>query len=52
MSDANSSHPLITFLKETMSMTDLYQPAVIKTLLEHDGVRTKGGFKEGVILSV
>lgn len=41
MSVSTSSYPLITFLEETMSMTDLYQPTVIKALLENDGVRTK-----------
>ena len=33
--------PLITFLTEKMSMTDVYQPVVVKELLTHDGKRTK-----------
>lgn len=32
---------LIAFLTSKMSMTDLYQPAVIKELLRHGGKRTK-----------
>lgn len=34
-------HRLIDFLTNKMSMTDLYQPAVIKELLLHKGQRTK-----------
>lgn len=32
---------LIEFLDERMSMTDVYQPVIIKELLLHDGSRTK-----------
>jgi hypothetical protein len=32
---------LVTFLTETMSMTDVYQPAVILHLLEHGGTASK-----------
>jgi predicted house-cleaning noncanonical NTP pyrophosphatase (MazG superfamily) len=32
---------LVTFLNETMSMTDIYQPAVILHLLEHGGTASK-----------
>ena len=34
-------HKLIDFLKNRMKPTELYQPAVIKELLMHDGQRTK-----------
>lgn len=34
-------HPLIAFLSEKMTMTDVYQPAIVKDLLEHGGVRSK-----------
>lgn len=37
----SADHPLITFLTEKMSMTDVYQPAIVKDLLEHEGVRSK-----------
>lgn len=36
-----STHPLIAFLTAKMSMTDVYQPAVIKELLVHGGKRSK-----------
>jgi predicted house-cleaning noncanonical NTP pyrophosphatase (MazG superfamily) len=36
-----SADQLITFLTETMSMTDIYQPAVILHLLEHGGTASK-----------
>ncbi len=32
---------LLFFLKKKMSMTDLYQPAIILHLLEHKGTATK-----------
>ncbi|WP_266029769.1 HNH endonuclease [Brucella intermedia] len=34
-------HELIDFLHNRMSMTDLYQPAVIRELLAHNGKRSK-----------
>jgi hypothetical protein len=33
---------LVTFLTETMSMTDIYQPAVILHLLEHGAPPASG----------
>lgn len=33
--------PLIDFLQNRMSMTDVYQPVIIKELLLHEGIRTK-----------
>jgi hypothetical protein len=36
-----TNHPLIDFLTNKMSMTDLYQPAVIKELLLHEGTCKK-----------
>jgi predicted house-cleaning noncanonical NTP pyrophosphatase (MazG superfamily) len=36
-----NSHALIDFLTNKMSMTDVYQPAVIKELLLHEGSRSK-----------
>jgi hypothetical protein len=36
-----SADQLVTFLTETMSMTDIYQPAVILHLLEHGGTASK-----------
>src|SRR5262245_43203197 len=36
-----SADQLITFLTETMSMTDIYQSAVILHLLEHGGIASK-----------
>ncbi|EEE47983.1 hypothetical protein SADFL11_5273 [Roseibium alexandrii DFL-11] len=32
---------LLDFLRHKMSMTDVYQPVIIKELLQHDGQRTK-----------
>jgi hypothetical protein len=34
-------NPLVDFLLHKMSMTDLYQPAVIRELLLHEGKRSK-----------
>lgn len=34
-------HKLIEFLSGKMSMADVYQPVIIKELLEHDGSRSK-----------
>ncbi len=34
-------HSLIAFLTERMSMTDVYQPVIIKELLMHEGRRSK-----------
>ena len=31
----------LDFLNKRMSMTDLYQPVIIRELLLHEGVRTK-----------
>jgi 5-methylcytosine-specific restriction endonuclease McrA len=36
-----SGRELIDFLKNRMSMTDLYQPVIIRDLLLHEGARTK-----------
>lgn len=41
MNDSTSTHPLIVFLTNKMSMTDVYQPAVVKELLVHGGIRSK-----------
>lgn len=38
---SESTDPLIDFLMHRMSMSDLYQPAIIRELLIHDGRRTK-----------
>jgi hypothetical protein len=32
---------LVGFLNDTMSMTDIYQPAVVLHLLEHGGTASK-----------
>lgn len=36
-----TSPDLLDFLNKRMSMTDLYQPVIIRDLLLHEGVRTK-----------
>lgn len=36
-----NSEYLIDFLENKMRMTEVYQPVIIRELLEHDGVRTK-----------
>jgi hypothetical protein len=36
-----TSPDLLDFLNKRMSMTDLYQPVIIRELLLHEGVRTK-----------
>src|SRR5437660_1546536 len=36
-----SAEQLVSFLTDTMSMTDIYQPAVILHLLEHGGTAGK-----------
>ncbi len=41
MTIAAPEHVLIEFLKDRMSMTDIYQPAVIRELLLHGGRRSK-----------
>jgi predicted house-cleaning noncanonical NTP pyrophosphatase (MazG superfamily) len=41
MTPSPQENVLIEFLKDKMSMTDVYQPAVIKDLLQHDGRRSR-----------